>query len=300
MSRRRRQPPSETTGRNAQLSAAGLFLLGLIIGLAGALYYAWVVAPVVYTDASPSRFSEKYKEEYIYLVSESYAAEGDWERASERLAALGDEALAARVDAQLESYLRAQRPAADIEHLAQLAQKLGAEGAAVALFAPELAAATLTATPAATDTPAPTPTHTAVPTRTPQPTATPSPTTAPTATPQPVYRLLSQDRVCEAGTAVTRIEVETLDALLNQLPGVEVIVRWDGGEDHFFTGFKPEQGAGYGDFTMSPGVSYSVMLVDGSPEISGLRIEPCDNGRDGGWRLSFQNLRIVLETPEAE
>jgi len=53
MSRRRRQPPSETTGRNAQLSAAGLFLLGLIIGLAGALYYAWVVAPVVYTDASP-------------------------------------------------------------------------------------------------------------------------------------------------------------------------------------------------------------------------------------------------------
>jgi hypothetical protein len=154
MSRRRRQPPSETTGRHAQLSAAGLFLLGLIIGLAGALYYAWVVAPVVYTDASPSRFSEKYKEEYIYLVSESYAAEGDWERASERLAALGDEALAERVDAQLESYLRAQRPAADIEHLAQLAQKLGAEGAAVALFAPELAAATLTATPAATDTPA--------------------------------------------------------------------------------------------------------------------------------------------------
>jgi hypothetical protein len=300
MSRRRRQPPSETTGRHAQLSAAGLFLLGLIIGLAGALYYAWVVAPVVYTDASPSRFSEKYKEEYIYLVSESYAAEGDWERASERLAALGDEALAERVDAQLESYLRAQRPAADIEHLAQLAQKLGAEGAAVALFAPDLAAATLTATPAATDTPAPTPTHTAVPTRTPQPTATPSPTTAPTATPQPVYRLLSQDRVCEAGTAVTRIEVETLDALLNQLPGVEVIVRWDGGEDHFFTGFKPEQGAGYGDFTMTPGVSYSVMLVDGSPEISGLRIEPCDNGRDGGWRLSFQNLRIVLETPEAE
>jgi hypothetical protein len=106
--------------------------------------------------------------------------------------------------------------------------------------------------------------------------------------------------VCEAGTAVTRIEVETLDALLNQLPGVEVIVRWDGGEDHFFTGFKPEQGDGYGDFTMTPGVSYSVMLVDGSPEISGLRIEPCDNGRDGGWRLSFQNLRIVLETPEAE
>ncbi|MBK8987298.1 MAG: hypothetical protein IPM39_14680 [Chloroflexi bacterium] len=300
MSRRRRRSQSPAGGdRSAQISAAGLFLLGLVIGLIGALYYAWVIAPVVYTDASPARFSERYKAEYIYLVSESFAADGDWQRASERLAALGDEALAERVDAQLEGYLRAQRPAADIEHLAQLAQRLGAQGTAVALFAPDMAA-TRTPTPAATDTPAPTPTHTAVPSPTAQPSATPTATTAATATPQPNYRLLAQERVCLAGTAVSRIEVETLDALLNQLPGVEVIVRWDSGEDRFFTGFKPEQGAGYGDFSMTPSVSYSVALVDGSPEISGLRIEPCTNGRDGGWRLTFQNLRLVLQTPEAE
>lgn len=299
MTRRRQSAPS-SANRQSQISAAGLFLLGLIIGLGGALYYAWVVSPIVYIDASPSRFSEKYKEEYIYLVSESYAVNGNWEQTSERLAALGDEALPERINAQLEGYLRAQRPAADIEHLAQLAQKLGAEGAAVALFAPEAAAATETPTPPATIEPSTTPTLTAVPTHTPQPSATPSPTTAPSATPQPNYRLLAQERVCERNTAVTRIEVETLDALLNQLPGVEVIVRWDNGEDHFFTGFKPEEGAGYGDFAMTPGTSYSVMLVDGSPEISGLRIEPCDNGQDGGWRLSFQNLRVVVETPEPE
>lgn len=302
MSRRRsrRGDSPVKPARSSQVSAAGLFLLGLIMGLAGALYYAWVVSPVVYTDASPSRFSETYKAEYIYLVSESYAADGDWERANDRLMALGDEALAQRVDAQLENYLRSQRPATDIEHLAQLAQKLGVEGAAVALFAPDSAAATETPTPLASATPSPTATNTAVPTHTPQPSVTPTATIEPTATPQPNYRLLAQERVCEPGTAVSRIEVETLDALLAQLPGVEVIVRWDSGEDRFFTGFKPEEGAGYGDFTMSPGVSYSVMLADGSPEISGLRIEPCDSGSDGGWRLSFQNLRVILETPTPE
>jgi len=297
---RRRQATTLPNGRRSQISAAGLFLLGLVIGLGGALYYAWVISPVVYVDASPSRFSETHKEEYIHLVSESYAADGDWLRASERLAALDDPALPQRLNAQLETYLREQRPAADIEHLAQLAQQVGAEGTAVALFAPDVNLATDTPTPPATAEPTLTATPTAVSTNTPQPSATPTPTTAPTATPQPNYRLLSQERVCQRGTAVTRIEVETLDALLNQLPGVEVVVRWDGGEDHFFTGFKPEEGAGYGDFAMSPGVSYSVMLVDGSPEISGLRLEPCDSGEDGGWRLTFQNLRVTLETPEPE
>ncbi len=88
----------------------------------------------------------------------------------------------------------------------------------------------------------------------------------------------------------------TQDALLNPLPGIEVLVTWDGGSDHFFTGFKPDMGSGYGDFTMSPDRSYTIGLAEGSPEISGLRIEPCDSGLDGGWQLTFQNL--VFRSPE--
>jgi hypothetical protein len=76
-------------------------------------------------------------------------------------------------------------------------------------------------------------------------------------------------------------------------------VTWEGGEDHFFTGFKPALGVGYGDFEMEPGISYTIQLADGSPEISGLRIEPCEDGADGGWWLTFQNLRVRLTaTPE--
>lgn len=300
---RRRRPQLEPeNGRSLnRASAAGLILLGLIIGLAGALYYAWVVSPIVYTEVSPARFSERYKAEYLYLVSQSYAADGDWTRAEQRLAALEDPALNQTIADLLETYLREQQKPEVIENLARLAQQSGVEGKAVALFAPTPAG------PASTDTPTPaasleatsTPTHTPTPSLTPEPSTTPTLPPEPSPTPRPNYRLLAQEPYCERGENVLLLVVETQDALLNPLPGVEVLVTWDGGEDHFFTGFKPALGAGYGDFEMEPGVSYTVQLADGSPEISGLRIEPCADGSDGGWRLTFQNLRIRLTpTPD--
>jgi hypothetical protein len=114
---------------------------------------------------------------------------------------------------------------------------------------------------------------------------------------------LGQERVCDNQAPTPRIEVVVVDAFLEPLPGVEVLVQWDEGQDHFFTGFKPEEGLGYGDFQMAPDISYSVLIVGGSPTVSGLRVEPCDaaaGGLAGGWRLSFQNTNIVQQTPEPE
>ena len=302
--RRRRQQSSPDEGSSFnRASAAGLILLGLIIGLVMALYYAWVVAPIVYTEVGPSRFSDKYKLEYIYLVSQSYATDGDWAKAEQRLTVLEDPALNETVADLLEAYLREQQEPQVIENLARLAQSMGIEdNKAVALFAPTPAGQIPTETP----TPDVTVEPTAVPTETPSPSATPEPSTTPTASPEPSptarpnYRLLAQDAYCEKGDDVSLLVVETQDALLNQLPGVEVLVTWEGGEDHFFTGFKPKLGAGYGDFEMEPGVSYTIQLANGSPEISGLRIEPCTDGADGGWWLTFQNLRLRLTpTPES-
>lgn len=300
--RRRQQPPEAESGSLNRSSAAGLILLGLLIGLAGALYYAWVIAPIVYTEVDPSRFSDKYKQEYIYLVSQSYATDGDWTRAEQRLAALDAPALNELVAAQLETYLREQQEPQVIENLARLAQSLGVEGKAVALFAPTPAGpvSTDTPTPVANNEPTLVPTETRIPSATPEASATPTASPEPTSTPRPNYRLLAQDPYCERGESISLLVVETQDALLNQLAGVEVLVTWDGGEDHFFTGFNPPLGAGYGDFEMEPGVSYTIQLADGSPEISGLRIEPCTNGTDGGWWLTFQNLRLRLTpTPES-
>jgi hypothetical protein len=77
-------------------------------------------------------------------------------------------------------------------------------------------------------------------------------------------------------------------------------VEWDGGFDRFYTGFKPSLGEGAGDFTMSPDISYTIVLAEGSPEISGLRVETCANGLTGGWQLTFQNLILEGDSPEPE
>ena len=302
MSRRRRRRSYENYERKIPggISFTGWILLGLVIGLAGSLYYAWVVSPVVYTDASPARLSDDFKREYIVLVSQSYALTGNWEVAEQRLLSLDDPALADSVAALLDDAIREGASNRVIRNLAVVAQQLGVENTAVSRFGPSTGA---TVTPTPTNTPIP-PEATLTPTNTPRPTNTPFPTSTATSQPsptaQPNYRLLDQQRVCVNEDA-PRIEVNTLDAFLNPLPGVEVRVTWQGGNDRFYTGFKPEFGAGYGDFTMDPDVSYTVFLADGSPEISGLRIEPCDTGFDGGWQLTFQNLRVgATATPESE
>jgi hypothetical protein len=113
---------------------------------------------------------------------------------------------------------------------------------------------------------------------------------------------LSQERVCEAQEPAPRIEVVVLDAEEEPLPGVEVIISWEGGSDRFFTGLRPDVSPGYGDFLMEPDVSYRVLLAAGSPPISGLRVEPCsqsEGGLEGGWRLTFQNVAVDEATATA-
>ncbi|MBI1865988.1 MAG: HD-GYP domain-containing protein, partial [Nitrospirae bacterium] len=54
---------------------------------------------------------------------------------------------------------------------------------------------------------------------------------------------------------------------------IEIVVVWDAGEDHFFTGLKPELGQGYADFTMTEGVSYTLRLAEPFTMSEPLRIE---------------------------
>jgi hypothetical protein len=276
-------------------------LIGLLLGLAGGLFYAWLVNPVRYTEATPAGLSPVFKEDYVLLASQSYAADGDWAEALARLAALEEPDLTAFAKEQLESALRQGRDPAQVGHIAAVASRLGVQGQAVAIFAPATLGATPTlaagnTVPTLTPTLLPTITPTAPPTQT--PTASPSPTRTPrpTATPAPAFRLLTQERACLTTEPVTEIQVTVLDVDETPLPGVAVLVGWESGNDQFFTGFKADEDPGYGDFTMAEGISYSVSLAEGSPTVSGLRLETCpqrDGGLLGGWQLTFQRLGDV-------
>ncbi len=282
-----------------RLSAASLIMIGLILGFAAALYYAWLAEPVVFTEASPARLSEPQKAQYILLISQSYEADGNWEKAQERLAALNDPDVDRTVAALLEEFLRSGESASTMKSLATLAGRLGVDSVAVAVFAPQPTATSAAVQSAPTaDNSTPEIRQTQTPTSTPLPTLTPTPVPSPTAV--PVYRLLRQEQICQRDAPSPRIEVVAIDPFLEPLPGVEVIVQWEGGNDHFFTGYQLEKGLGYGDFEMAPGVDYRVMMADGSLMVTGLRITECNEnvgGLPGGWRLTFQNTDVVQESP---
>ncbi len=75
------------------------------------------------------------------------------------------------------------------------------------------------------------------------------------------------------------------------MPGIQINVAWDGGLDTFFTGLKPAVSAGYADFQMTPGVSYSLRVGDGGETVNGLSAPECadSNGNtfSGGVYLVF-------------
>jgi len=97
--------------------------------------------------------------------------------------------------------------------------------------------------------------------------------------------------VCDVNRIAPLVQVEVQDAAGQPVPSVEVIMTWEAGQDHFFTGLQPEMGLGYGDFVMTPGVVYSVRLVGGEQPINDLTAADCvaeDGSRFwGSWYLIF-------------
>lgn len=288
------------------------FVLGAVLGLA----YAWVWSPVEYVDTSPASLRADFKDQYRALIAAAYVANNDLARAQARLSLLDDPQIPRTLAEQ------AQRTLADggspevAQALALLALDLGQGPTPVVTSPPATAVETMTpptkvspsptftltapvtttvSTPAsATTPPASSPiTVTGTPqfTRTPLPTGTPLPTRTPTSTPGALFVLQERTFVCDQNVTGPLIQVLSEDAAGEQIPGVEAVVNWDGGEDHFFTGLKPELGLGYADFTMTPGVVYTLRLADGGQPITELTAAECeanDGSRYwGSWLLVF-------------
>lgn len=174
---------------------------------------------------------------------------------------------------------------------------------------------TATPTPVPTDTPTLTPTATRTPTGvatvsptasptlpptqpseatrrpvTPTPTGTPRPTYTPTITPvpSPRFELTQQRRTCEEPAGLLRVWVHGADG--EPEPNVELLVRWDRGEERFFTGLKPEIGAGYADFAMQKGETYQVGIVTLESDVAqGILADLCvEKGRLASWDVVFR------------
>jgi hypothetical protein len=259
-------------------------LIAFVLALVAGLYYTWQIDPVEYVDTAPDSLRDDFKADYMALIAAAYASDRDLLRAQTRLGLFSDSDPATTLASLAQQRLAEGHQESEARALALLASALG-EQPTPFVQTPGAIETALASQPSATlgtQSPPPTP---RTPIFDPVPSRTPTPaSTAP-------FELQSREGICDPAMPQPLLQTVILDARGAPLPGIEVLVVWDTGQDHFFTGLKPELGLGYGDFTMSPGVSYTLQIAGSSQWVTALTAEECevDGGEHfwGSWLLTF-------------
>ena len=279
-------------------------ITGVMIGAVLGLAYAWLVQPVQYTNTAPGSLEENYKDHYRYMIAAAYMSNGDLVRAKARLELLKDANIYQTLAEQAQKSLAAGKTFEEARTLGMLASALqnpptNQPAPNLVEGTPDIKSQTNNLTPTTTLTTEQTPeaqasdtTSTSIP---PQsillPTSTMLPTRTSTSTAIAPFVLSNKEQSCDASFGKGLIQVFALDSNGEPVPGIEIIVTWEGGENHFYTGLKPEVGLGYADFSMAPGISYTLYLATGGQPVSGLIASECEasNGEHywGNWILEF-------------
>ena len=266
------------------------------------LFYAWVLSPLRYVDTSPGTLRADFKDQFRVAIAASYSLDHNLNRARARLFLLGDPDPVQVLTAQAQRMLGAGESFTIIQEVAGLATDLqsgvasnsvGITPTPTSIQVSSSQSSTLpvssTGTPleiVQTPTIESTSTSAIFDTPTPRPTRTPVPTAG-----API-QLVSQDQVCNPNLTDGLMQISVLDSHHHQLPGMEVIITWNGGQEHFFTGFKPEIAIGYADYIMQPGVIYTVRIEQSGIPVPNLSAPACPdtNGQTytGGLKLIFQ------------
>jgi hypothetical protein len=288
-------------------------LTGFVIGVVLGLVYAWLIAPQQFQDrdTSPASLQPEFKDQYRAMIAAAYVATGNLPRAEARLELLDDDDVVRALAEQAQRTLGEGNSPLQAQALGLLAVALGqGESALIPTSIPDETIAqdqipntpqmtnTITATAeestsesaAANSSPLPSD-LTPQATRTSNLTATPLPTRTPTITPGTPFVLQENNFVCDTKITGPLIQIVAENSSGQQLSNREIIVTWEGGEDYFYTGLKPEIGSGYADFLMSPGLVYEVRMAGGGQTVPDITPAECetDSGRRywGSWELVF-------------
>lgn len=282
--------------------AALLVIIGLLIGITIGLYLSWGLWPVEDYTSTPAQVRREYIPDYLMLIAERYAFDGDLPAAQARLSELGLPNPAQTVADLAGQYIREGREVSQIRALAQLAYGLGSATSGLAIYinpaglptATPTSQPTPTATSSPTFTPMPTPTPLAVPAN--MVTATPTPLPSPAAG-QPAFWLTERRRICGQAEGPGRIEIYIKDTQGQGVPNTPVELTWEDGQETLYTGLKPEHGLGYADFQLEDRAQvYAVQLVGSVERVEGLAGDPRAAGCPPGagyvsWQLTFTGNR---------
>mgnify|MGYP001828682991 FL=1 len=99
--------------------------------------------------------------------------------------------------------------------------------------------------------------------------------------------------MCNPNLNEPQIQIFLNDGAGLGVPGVQITISWDDGQESIFTGLKPEIDLGYADFVMTPETTYTLQVSGGGQIISDLFAPECEDegsGRYwGSWRLIFKH-----------
>lgn len=275
-------------------------ILALLAGFGLGLVYAWIISPLRVVDAAPVALRPDFKDDYRAAIAAAFQGTGDLDRAQARLSLLNDSnaidalnAQAQRMMASGDSYGQADQVAALAVALERGEGSIPATMPATEVIRNTNVTASVTIPPPPADVPILL-TETVEPAETLSiPVAsTPRPTRTAVPTPGAPFLLSGQENVCDTNLPDGLLQVIVLNSNRRQIPGIKIVITWDGGEEQFFTGLKPELGDGYADYMMTPNVSYTVQLALGSDIASELVTPTCQSPSGetffGGIKLTYQ------------
>lgn len=287
-------------------------LSGLLLGLGIGLWISWGLAPIQFVDTTPASLSPEFKDDYRFMIASAFHANNDLVRAQARLETLLDKELIKTLGEQAQRMLSENKPMAEVQLLADLSTAMQNPASPADSSSQEIPSnQVITSSPTTatnTATPSQTPTATALVSQTPlpitaiiqvtssataKPIATIPPRSTPTISPTPMvpFELIKKTAICEINQPGV-LQVILLNSAGGPAAGIELVITWFSGEEHFFTGLKPELGLGYADFTMTENVEYALSLSAGGTRVTGLSLQKCSNPQGGkypgGIRLEFK------------
>lgn len=305
-------------------------LTAAVLGIGLGLIFSWAIFPVEYVDTPPVSLRDDYKGQYREMIAVAYAATGNLQRAKDRLGLLGDENSVVLLVSQAQQTLAGDGNFEEAQALANLAASLGQVPTRfpTQLTITDTSVPPPTQTYLATDSPTPsaTPTQTIIPielitetssitqtsvvtstipttltlsgtvgpriTSTLIPFQTPTPT--PTATLLPPFVLDNLAEVCNPLIDKPLIQVFVSNLAGIGIPGIEIVISWNGGEEHIYTGIKSDIDIGYADFEMLPKVFYVIQVSEGGQLITDLTAPQCT---DEEGNVFWGSLRLVFSHP---
>lgn len=104
-----------------------IFGLTILLGLIASLYLGWELRPLSAADAAPSLLREDYAADYALMVGESFAADGNLDRAMQHLEFLNATNPLLPLVAAMEFGQEHGYSQADLNLLAELASALRSE-----------------------------------------------------------------------------------------------------------------------------------------------------------------------------